>query len=46
MRGIYEVDGDNLRWAAAEPGMEKRPTTFPAQEGDFKELGFKFKRTK
>lgn len=25
---IYEFDGDDLRWCAAEPGQKERPTSF------------------
>ena len=26
--GIYEINGDDFRWCAAEPGFETRPTEF------------------
>jgi uncharacterized protein (TIGR03067 family) len=26
--GIYELDGDNLKWCAAEPGEKERPKEF------------------
>jgi len=45
---IYEIDGDNLKWCANEPGKEGRPTEFPAQqgEGDKSHLYLVFKRVK
>src|SRR5262249_52959717 len=34
VRGIYSLDGgDQLRWCAAEPGTEARPTEFAAAAG-------------
>jgi uncharacterized protein (TIGR03067 family) len=29
--GIYELNGDDLRWCADEPGHETRPTEFSSQ---------------
>jgi len=29
--GIYELNGDDLRWCADEPGHENRPTEFSGQ---------------
>lgn len=31
--GIYELNGDELRWCAAEPGSETRPTEFSGTGG-------------
>jgi uncharacterized protein (TIGR03067 family) len=28
--GIYQLDGDKLKWCTNEPGKEERPTAFPA----------------
>ena len=30
--GIYELKGDELKWCAAEPGVETRPTLFSSAE--------------
>jgi uncharacterized protein (TIGR03067 family) len=38
-QGIYEVDGDSLKWCANEPGKDTRPTAFPAKEGETAEGG-------
>ncbi len=32
--GIYELDGDTLKWCFNRPGREGRPETFPDQEGE------------
>jgi uncharacterized protein (TIGR03067 family) len=42
---IYEVDGDELRWCAAEPGSEVRLTAFPPVE-DRRYLCMVFRREK
>ena len=31
--GIYELDGDNLKWCAADPGTLVRPKEFKAETG-------------
>jgi uncharacterized protein (TIGR03067 family) len=41
--GIWEFDGDTLKWCGAEPGNTTRPTTFD-EKG--KNLCVTFKRTK
>jgi len=28
-KGLYELEGDHLKWLAQEPGIEDRPTAFP-----------------
>ena len=33
-RGIYELDGDSLKWCSSHPGKEDRPTEFPTMQGD------------
>jgi uncharacterized protein (TIGR03067 family) len=38
-QGIYEVDGDSLKWCANEPGMDTRPKAFPDKEGETGEGG-------
>lgn len=43
--GIYELDGDNLKWCAAEPGTTERPTEFKS-EPDSKRLLVHLKREK
>jgi uncharacterized protein (TIGR03067 family) len=40
---IYELDGDTLRWCAAEPGQTERLTAFPAGD-DPRFLGLVFRR--
>jgi uncharacterized protein (TIGR03067 family) len=42
-RCIYEVDGDTLRWCAAEPGAEKLMTHFPSVH-DTRHLSMVFQR--
>jgi uncharacterized protein (TIGR03067 family) len=32
-RGIYDLDGDTLRWCTAKPGKDERPGEFAAAEG-------------
>lgn len=32
-RGIYELEGDTLKWAVAQPGEAERPTGFGSTEG-------------
>jgi uncharacterized protein (TIGR03067 family) len=44
---IFELDGDTLKWCAAEPGSDSRPTEFPDKEGgEGKHLYLVFKRGK
>jgi uncharacterized protein (TIGR03067 family) len=31
--GIYELDGDNLKWCAANPGATERPKSFKTEAG-------------
>jgi uncharacterized protein (TIGR03067 family) len=33
-RGIYELDGDTLKWCSSHPGKEDRPTEFPTMKGE------------
>ena len=33
IKGIYELDGDTLKWAANEPGKTDRPKEFESKEG-------------
>jgi uncharacterized protein (TIGR03067 family) len=45
--GIYELDGDTLKWCANQPGKVERPSEFPAVPGE--EAGglyLAFKRSK
>jgi uncharacterized protein (TIGR03067 family) len=44
--GIYELKGDTLRWCAAEPGMDRRPTEFTNSQGDAKFMLVELKRKK
>jgi len=32
-KGIFEVDGDKLKWCASEPGADERPTEFAEAKG-------------
>ena len=32
-KGIYELDGDTLKWCTASPGKGERPTGFTADAG-------------
>ena len=43
--GIYELDGDSLKWCAAEPGTKDRPTELSSGEGS-KRLFVTLKREK
>jgi uncharacterized protein (TIGR03067 family) len=44
---IYDIDGDTLKWCAAEPGGGERATAFPEKEGDQgQHLYLVLKRTK
>jgi uncharacterized protein (TIGR03067 family) len=42
-RCIYELDGDDLRWCPAEPGVEERPPAFPPENSP-KHLCVRFRR--
>jgi uncharacterized protein (TIGR03067 family) len=42
-RCIYDVDGDTLRWCAAEPGVERLLTHFPSVY-DIRHLSLVFQR--
>jgi uncharacterized protein (TIGR03067 family) len=45
--GIYELDGDTLKWHARQPGKEGRPSEFPATPGEMGgDLYLIFKRAK
>jgi uncharacterized protein (TIGR03067 family) len=43
--GIYDLDGDTLKWCANEPGATERPKEF-ASEADSKQLLVTLKREK
>jgi len=43
---IYRIDGDTLKWCAAEPGKKDRPKDFPEKAGDGKYLYLVLKRAK
>ena len=43
--GIYELDGDTLKWCGAEPGSTERPTELSSGEGS-KRLFVTLKREK
>jgi uncharacterized protein (TIGR03067 family) len=32
--GIYELDGDTLKWCSNQPGKAERPSEFPAMQGE------------
>jgi uncharacterized protein (TIGR03067 family) len=44
--GIYEVEGETLKWCANEPGRDVRPTEFAEKSGDQKYLFIVLKREK
>jgi uncharacterized protein (TIGR03067 family) len=44
--GIYDFDGETLKWCANSPGREGRPETFPDNPGEGKYLYALFKRVK
>ena len=44
--GIYEFQGENLRWCASQPGRKRRPTQFAKQMGDARLLLGTFKKKK
>lgn len=33
--GIYQIDGDKLKWCSAEPGRGERPTEFDSKGTDY-----------
>lgn len=43
--GIYELDGDSLKWCANEPGATERPKEFSSEAGT-KHIFVTFKREK
>ncbi len=45
-KGIYELDGDKLKWLASEPGAEDRPEAFPKEGDKTKGLYLIFERAK
>jgi uncharacterized protein (TIGR03067 family) len=46
-KGIYELESDQLKWLAPEPGLEDRPTAFPMDgEKVPKSIFFTFDREK
>jgi uncharacterized protein (TIGR03067 family) len=44
--GIYQLDGDKLKWCANEPGKEQRPKEFAKQAGGDRLLLVIFEREK
>ena len=42
--GIYEFQGENLRWCSSRPGRKRRPVQFASQMGDARLLLATFKR--
>jgi len=45
-KGIYELEGDKLKWLAAEPGAEDRPEAFPNDPAKVKGLYLILERAK
>lgn len=45
-KGIYELDGDKLKWLASEPGADDRPEAFPKEGDKTKALYLIFERAK
>ena len=45
-KGIYELDGDKLKWLASEPGAEDRPEAFPKEADKAKGLYLILERAK
>jgi uncharacterized protein (TIGR03067 family) len=45
-KGIFEFDGNKLKWCANEPGMDARPDAFPKSGDDKKFLYITFERAK
>lgn len=44
--GIYEFQGEKLRWCSSQPGRKRRPTQFAATMGDARLLLASFKKAK
>lgn len=44
--GIYELDGEQLKWCANEPGKDDRPKEFVKEAGGNRHLLVTFKREK
>jgi uncharacterized protein (TIGR03067 family) len=45
--GIYDIEGDTLKWCANGPGKDKRPAEFPPKEGEVDDILYvKLKRAK
>lgn len=44
--GLYELDGDKLKWIANEPGADERPKAFPPDGEKVKMLYITFEREK
>jgi uncharacterized protein (TIGR03067 family) len=44
-KGIYELDGDQLKWCTAPPGKDERPAEFASPQGS-QRLFVTFKREK
>jgi uncharacterized protein (TIGR03067 family) len=45
-KGLYELDGNKLKWLANEPGKDDRPAAFPAKGEDPKGLYLVMEREK
>lgn len=44
--GIYEFQGEHLRWCSSQPGRKRRPSQFAAVMGDARLLLAKLKKAK
>lgn len=45
-KGLYELDGNKLKWLANEPGKDERPAAFPKKGEETKFLYITFERVK
>jgi uncharacterized protein (TIGR03067 family) len=45
-QGIYEIDGNKLKWCASEPGKDERPAVMPESDAKTKTLFLIFERAK
>lgn len=45
-KGLYEIDGNKLKWCANEPGKDERPDAFPSDPDKSKSLFLVFERAK
>ena len=45
-KGIYELDGNKLKWCANEPGLDERPDAFPEKDAKTKSLFLVLEREK